>query len=181
MNMLTLLYVAMPIAAAIAILTFRRDRPVSIMPDEDPVLPKAKLRQINVARDFTTRPAGRLRAHGPGSGEQFREEHLIPALREAHFVMIQMDGTMGYGSSWLKAVFSHLGAEGFDGQDLLQRIHIASFDRSITLEIKQYLADDGNYDDEVTPEQIESIRAYVRSKNGGKDPVITEYIHPPGW
>jgi hypothetical protein len=63
---------------------------------------------ISVARDFSTKPFGRFVADGPFSGERFRNEFLVPALKSRGNVLIDMDGTLGYGSSWLEESFGGL-------------------------------------------------------------------------
>lgn len=64
-----------------------------------------------VVRDvFTKTPGGRLREDGPYSGEEFRDDILIPAL-EAHpdeTVEVDLDGTCGYAASFLEEVFGGL-------------------------------------------------------------------------
>ncbi len=60
---------------------------------------------ILVATDFTKYPGGRFRDDGPGSGEQFREEHLLPALKEFEKVIVNFDGVAGYAASFLEEAF----------------------------------------------------------------------------
>jgi hypothetical protein len=58
--------------------------------------------EVSVARDFGTTPGPRLvahEAHGPYSGERFRKL-IIDKLRAADKVVIDMNGTQGYGSSF---------------------------------------------------------------------------------
>ena len=65
---------------------------------------------ISVADDFSKYPAGPTKKDSDNSGERFREEFLIPALnRTNEKVEVNLDGTCGYGSSWLKAAFGGLG------------------------------------------------------------------------
>lgn len=64
---------------------------------------------LNIARDFSRFPGGRRRVHGKHSGEEFREDWLIPRLRQAskqnEVLEIDFDGTLGYGSSFLEEAF----------------------------------------------------------------------------
>ncbi len=60
---------------------------------------------INIARDFSRFPAGRYVSDGPYSGEAFRNDHLLPALKDAHKVIVELDGARGYGSSFLEEAF----------------------------------------------------------------------------
>jgi hypothetical protein len=64
-----------------------------------------KERTINFAKEFTRYPGGRLRIHGPHSGEEFREDILIPALREVDKVILDLNGAVGLPSSFLDEVF----------------------------------------------------------------------------
>jgi hypothetical protein len=66
---------------------------------------------IRVA-DFAPSPGGRYIADGAFSGEWFRDDILVPALRaaiEASTVLrVELDGTSGYGSSFLEEAFGGL-------------------------------------------------------------------------
>lgn len=69
--------------------------------------------QINIANEFTKLPGPRYRDQGPGSGEQFLEEHLLPAFEKARKtgeqVTIQLDGVKyGYPTSFLEEAFGGL-------------------------------------------------------------------------
>lgn len=98
---------------------------------------------IKVA-DFTEFPGPRFAELGPGSGEQFREEILIPAIqREKGSICVDLDGTMGYGSSFLEEAFGGLIRAGVKpeiakgiGENLL-----SEDDPSLILEIQGYIAD----------------------------------------
>lgn len=64
--------------------------------------------QINVSKDFSEYPAGRYRDDGEFSGEVFREDLLVPKLEIYDVVEINLDGSMGYGSSFLEEAFGGL-------------------------------------------------------------------------
>ncbi|MGF1698211.1 STAS-like domain-containing protein [Vibrio lamellibrachiae] len=55
--------------------------------------------------DFTKYPGPRYIALGSNSGEEFREEHLIGALKSNSEVSVNLDGVLGYGSSFLEEIF----------------------------------------------------------------------------
>jgi hypothetical protein len=91
---------------------------------------------ITISRDFSRYPAGRFRTDGPWSGQKFREELLIPALRDFDHVIIQMDGARGYGSSFLEEAFGGLiRVERLTLDELKQKLEIRASDRSLHLEI----------------------------------------------
>lgn len=82
-----------------------------------------------VATEFSTTPGPRYQSQGPHSGEQFREKVLVPALRQHKIIKIVLDGTEGYGSSFIDEAFGGLVREhDFDKADLLARIKIVSED-----------------------------------------------------
>ena len=62
--------------------------------------------------DYAPSPGGRYIKDGPLSGEWFRNEFLIPAFREAsekrEQLRVVLDGTSGYGSSFLEETFGGL-------------------------------------------------------------------------
>ncbi|MCY4289621.1 MAG: STAS-like domain-containing protein [Aestuariivita sp.] len=79
---------------------------------------------IDVANEFNRWPAGRFRRDGRYSGERFREELLVPALKKQGTVTIEMDGAAGYGPSFLEEAFGGLiRKEGF-GKNVLSRLNI---------------------------------------------------------
>lgn len=63
---------------------------------------------VNVAKDFTRFPSGRFKKNGSTSGEAFRETHLEPSIRDGQMVTVELDGTIGYGSSFLEEAFGGL-------------------------------------------------------------------------
>jgi hypothetical protein len=63
---------------------------------------------ISIAKQFSETPAGRTREDGPDSGQRFREELLVPMLTDNEVVEVDLDGTLGYGSSFLEEAFGGL-------------------------------------------------------------------------
>ena len=97
---------------------------------------------IDVARDFGRFPAGRFRKDGRYSGERFREEFLVPALRKQGTVTIVMDGAAGYGPSFIEEAFGGLvRKEGFDEQTLSSRLKIVTVRRNREKMIREDIAD----------------------------------------
>ncbi len=94
---------------------------------------------INIARDFAKTPAGRVPTDGPNSGTRFRDELLVPALLAGGRVIIELDGTRGYGSSFLDEAFGTVVRSGtFSTEEMLDRIELHSQDPSLPLEIRSY-------------------------------------------
>lgn len=63
---------------------------------------------INIARDFSRYPAGRYMKHGSATGQGFRVNHLVPALKKNIYVIVEMDGIISCGSSFLEEAFGGL-------------------------------------------------------------------------
>lgn len=63
---------------------------------------------IRVATDFSRFPGGRFRRDSEFSGEQFRDDVLKPALAHYDRVIVLLDGTSGYPSSFLEEAFGGL-------------------------------------------------------------------------
>lgn len=63
-------------------------------------------KKINIAREYSRYPTGRYKEHSNSSGEGFRDDHLIPALDRNETVIVILDGTEGYGSSFLDEAFA---------------------------------------------------------------------------
>lgn len=82
------------------------------------------IKTINIANDFSLFPAGRVISDGPYSGEKFRRDHLIPALEQYEKLVVTLDGVKGYPSSFTEEAFGGLVRDGYDKQDLLNRIQI---------------------------------------------------------
>ncbi|AMR66736.1 STAS-like domain-containing protein [Aquipseudomonas alcaligenes] len=83
--------------------------------------------RLVVTERFSEYPAGRYRADGNFSGEVFREDLLIPLLQQHDVVEIDLDGAMGYGSSFLEEAFGGLVRNRrFSSQQLHQKLRFIS-------------------------------------------------------
>jgi len=82
---------------------------------------------LNIAKQFSRSPAGRYRVDGPFSGQAFREDFLLPALNRSEFVEVQLDGALGFGSSFLEEAFGGLVREaGLKADVLRAKLRISS-------------------------------------------------------
>jgi STAS-like domain of unknown function (DUF4325) len=93
---------------------------------------------INVAREFSRYPAGRLISDGPFSGEAFRKM-LLPILRAGDKVTVELDGVRGYGSSFLEEAFGGLVRSGFTPAQVKELVVLESKDESLKEEITDYI------------------------------------------
>lgn len=100
--------------------------------------------KISIASDFSPYPAGRYRTDGPYPGETFRDEKLIPALRENDEVIVYLDGTNGYGSSFLEEAFGGLVRRGFTALELEKKLKIESSRSSYKQRVWTYIKTSGN-------------------------------------
>lgn len=95
---------------------------------------------IDIAASFTRFPGGRYRSDGNFSGERFRDDLLVPALKENERVVIRLDGTVGYGSSFLEEAFGGVVRSGaFTADELLTKLSFESTDSSLVDEIREYI------------------------------------------
>ena len=88
---------------------------------------------IEIGKDFSRTPGGRYISDGPFSGELFRDRLLVPALRKARQsgqrVVVLLDGTRGYLSSFLEEAFGGLvRMSGFSHDELRRLLEIKSID-----------------------------------------------------
>lgn len=67
---------------------------------------------VNIAKDFSASPGGRYKKDGPNSGEEFRDNILIPKYKEAiekdEWLYVNLDGVFGYPVSFLDEAFGGL-------------------------------------------------------------------------
>lgn len=86
-------------------------------------------KKIEIGRHFTDDPSGRFYTDGDGSGEEFREEVLVPVLKglnNGDKLIINIDyNVKGYGSSFLTEAFGGLVKYGyFSAEDVCEKIDI---------------------------------------------------------
>lgn len=102
-----------------------------------------------IAEKFSTTPGGRFRKHGPYSGEEFRDDVLRDLLEHAigagEKLAIVLDGTAGYGSSFLEEAFGGLiRLRLFDREQLSQHLEVQALDplyETYRLSAIQYMDD----------------------------------------
>ncbi len=97
------------------------------------------MKMIDIAKDFTRYPGGRYKKLGPFSGEEFRDDLLVPAINEllsGEKVILKMDGALGYSSSFLEETFGGLVRQEIDVDSV---VIIETSKTSLLKEIKEYI------------------------------------------
>ena len=87
---------------------------------------------IKIANDYTTIPGVREEIEGDFPGEEFLEKILLPkfkqALTEKKKLLIDLDGTAGYATSFLEAAFGGLAREHKESKIVLANLEFKSAD-----------------------------------------------------
>lgn len=96
--------------------------------------------EIKIARDFSYTPGPRYIEEGKNSGEKFRQEILTAAFQKAisedKKVIVDLDETDGYGTSFLEESFGGLiRNDGIPYNEIIDRLEIISKE-------EEYLKDD---------------------------------------
>ena len=100
-------------------------------------------KRIDLARDFSRFPFGRTAKHSPYSGERFREEWLLPALRRGEDVIVVLDGARGLGPSFLEEAFGGLLRTDLPAERVLGHVTIVSeMDPSRKVEVERYMQEE---------------------------------------
>ena len=96
---------------------------------------------INIAKDFSRFPYGRLRKYHEKSGEVFREDVLLPLIKKYNKIIIELDGTEGYGSSFLDESFAGLiRVNKLTKNEIIEKLEfISKQDPSLIDEINSYI------------------------------------------
>ena len=103
------------------------------------------MKQINIAKEYTLTPGARYKKDGAFSGEDFREKYLEPlfASGDKSQITINLDGTMGYATSFLEESFGGLVrkfGDKYTNQEIFNRfIFISDEEPACVNEIKQYI------------------------------------------
>jgi|SRR5690606_20761583 len=97
--------------------------------------------------DFTEFPGPRHEHIGEFSGERFRKEFLIKAIEKHGIenIQVDLDGTAGYGSSFLEEAFGGLVRSGIEWRSVMALCDrmISEEDPSLIDEIKSYVEEEG--------------------------------------
>lgn len=98
---------------------------------------------INIAKDFSEIPGARFREDGEYSGEEFREDYLIPKFEEAlkakEKLFIDFDGGYGYLISFLEEAFGGL-ARIYDPKTVLSTLEFKSEEEKALIEkVQNYI------------------------------------------
>lgn len=97
---------------------------------------------IFVAKQFSETPGGRFRSDGPKSGEAFREDVLYPKLLSHEKVDVNLDDTLGYGSSFLEEAFGGLVRNhGMTVESLRNQLTVTSSRKFYEERVWQYIVD----------------------------------------
>ncbi len=106
---------------------------------------------IEIARDFSPVPAGRLKTDGRFSGEAFRE-HLLRILGDSPSkIRIILDGAEGYGSAFLEEAFGGLVRKGYyTPHQLMERLEIVAKSRPYQI----YAEENWDFIKEAEPERL---------------------------
>lgn len=102
---------------------------------------------INVAKDFSPIPGARYPKEGDYSGQEFRTKFLAPKLKEAIekniILLVDLDGTLGYGTSFLEEAFGGLiRSDKFKFDEIKKHLRFSCLDDpSYIDEINSYIED----------------------------------------
>lgn len=98
-------------------------------------------KKIVIGTDFSDTPSGRYRDDGPFSGEVFRDDILVPALKGNERVDVDISGVEGYGSSFLEEVFGGLVRLGlFSKDELKTKLNCMALDKSMECYLERIAA-----------------------------------------
>lgn len=95
-------------------------------------------------KDFTQFPGARFKQLGPFSGEEFRDDYLLPAIEKYDSdVQINLDGVFGYGSSFLEEIFGGAVRKGCSKETIRAIVNnlVSDDDPDLIDEIDEYVKD----------------------------------------
>lgn len=94
---------------------------------------------INIANDFSLYPGGRYPSDGEHSGQEFRDNFILPHMAKGESIQIELDGTRGYGSSFLEEAFGGLVRKGYSPKTIFQQIDFVTTRQGLKDEITSYI------------------------------------------
>jgi hypothetical protein len=101
--------------------------------------------KIDIAKYYPY-PAGRYKKDGPQSGEGFRCDYLYKSLKERKVILLELDNTAGYGSSFLEECFGGLVRMGIAYEDMRKQLILRTNDNDLYREIWEYIEDQRDRD-----------------------------------
>lgn len=97
---------------------------------------------IDVAKEFSDMPYGRNDKDGKYNGEAFRKNFLLKYLAEYDVVKVDLNGTLGCGSSFGDEAFAGLVMyEGYSADEVLRRVKVIYQYESVVNAIHRYVND----------------------------------------
>lgn len=91
-------------------------------------------------KDYSNGPFGRYSDDGTHNGQRYRDDFLIPALKNYDVVTLILDVDFGIGNSFLEEVFGGLvRLFNYSPDDLKTRLNIISEDSFYIDEINKYI------------------------------------------
>lgn len=104
---------------------------------------KYRLTNDTKVRDFTNTPGARYKTDGDFSGEWFLFDILLPkfevALKEKKKLLVDLDGTQGYATSFLEEAFGGLSRK-YGVRDVINTLQFKSDDEpELCEEIVEYI------------------------------------------
>lgn len=97
------------------------------------------MKKISIANDFSVFPGGREPSDGPFSGQEFRDNILIPIIEKNENAIINFDNVRGYGSSFLEESFGGLVRKGISKDKILELLIFESSKQSVIEEVNKYI------------------------------------------
>lgn len=101
-----------------------------------------------ISEKYTQTPGGRYIKSGPFSGEDFRDNHLIPLIEKCRIIeenlILDLDGGYGCSTGFLEETFGGLVRKNYTEEELLSMISFISNEE---------------------PELIDTILTYIKEEN----------------
>ncbi len=100
------------------------------------------MKKISIKDDFSSTPGARYYTDGEFSGQEFRDEKLEPkflGLSDGEKLLVDLDGTSGYATSFLEEAFGGL-ARKHGSKIVLSALNfLSNEDPSLIQEIESYI------------------------------------------